>query len=47
MLISQAWRESELCKLIIGTGSEKAFCSGGDVKRARPPPSLESLMTSC
>ncbi|RSH87299.1 hypothetical protein EHS25_003208 [Saitozyma podzolica] len=29
----KAWRESELCKLIIGTGSEKAFCSGGDVKQ--------------
>jgi 3-hydroxyisobutyryl-CoA hydrolase len=26
------WRTSELCKLIIGRGDERAFCAGGDVK---------------
>lgn len=27
----QTWRESELCKLVIGRGDERAFCAGGDV----------------
>ena len=31
--ICQTWRESDKCKVIIGMGSEKAFCAGGDVKR--------------
>ncbi|KAK4683792.1 hypothetical protein P7C73_g6434, partial [Tremellales sp. Uapishka_1] len=28
----KTWRESELCKVIIGTGEGVAFCAGGDVK---------------
>ncbi|KAL7421630.1 3-hydroxyisobutyryl-CoA hydrolase [Cryptotrichosporon argae] len=27
-----AWRESELCQLVVGMGDERAFCAGGDVK---------------
>ncbi len=27
----QTWRESDLCKLIIGLGNERSFCAGGDV----------------
>ena len=37
----QSWRESDKCKVIIGMGSEKAFCSGGDVKRS--PTSMRDL----
>ena len=29
----QTWRESELCKVVIGTGEGRAFCAGGDVAR--------------
>nr|XP_018262939.1 3-hydroxyisobutyryl-CoA hydrolase [Kwoniella dejecticola CBS 10117]OBR85097.1 3-hydroxyisobutyryl-CoA hydrolase [Kwoniella dejecticola CBS 10117] len=27
------WRELESCKVIIGTGDQRAFCAGGDVKQ--------------
>ncbi|BEJ00377.1 hypothetical protein CcaverHIS631_0502340 [Cutaneotrichosporon cavernicola] len=27
----EVWRQSELCKLVIGRGDERAFCAGGDV----------------
>lgn len=27
----QAWAESDLCKVIIGTGGTRPFCAGGDV----------------
>ncbi|ORY21094.1 ClpP/crotonase-like domain-containing protein [Naematelia encephala] len=28
-----SWKESEHCHIILGTGGEKAFCAGGDVKQ--------------
>ncbi|BEJ15622.1 hypothetical protein CspHIS471_0502270 [Cutaneotrichosporon sp. HIS471] len=27
----EVWRQSDLCKLVIGRGDERAFCAGGDV----------------
>ncbi|KAG6334736.1 hypothetical protein ID866_4354 [Astraeus odoratus] len=29
--LDQLWSKSDLCRLIIGTGSGRAFCAGGDV----------------
>lgn len=29
----KAWRESDLCKVVVGMGNERGFCAGGDVAR--------------
>lgn len=28
----QEWEESELCRIIVGSGNGRGFCSGGDVE---------------
>ncbi|QRW02167.1 enoyl-CoA hydratase/isomerase family protein [Ceratobasidium sp. AG-Ba] len=39
----KAWDESKLCKLVIGRGTGRAFCAGGDVKAVpeKQPAALE------